>query len=157
MYEKAILPYPRRVKKANSCQLMSTKMGLIGLVLLMFAVGGCGPGAVSARWEYRTMTLFNTDYTAAQKIDPNSKTLVQDLRDAKSSSGRFDINESKLNELGSDGWELVACIPEVETIPDAKTYATTDFTASGKSTERYRDFTNIRVCKATLLFKRRVR
>jgi hypothetical protein len=157
VYEKAILACLRCVKKANSCQLVKTKTGLMGLVWLVFAVGGCGRGAVSSRWEYRAITLFNSDYTAAQKIDPKSETWVQDLQHAKASSGRFEFDEAELNDLGKDGWELVSCIPEVETIPDAKTFAGADLSASLKLVERNRDFTNIRVCRVTLLFKRRLR
>jgi hypothetical protein len=85
----------------------------------------------------------NGAYNAAYfELATNSSKGLEDMNYEASSPGSFDFyGAADLDKLGSDGWEMVASIPQAETIGDARDY-------DG------RIFPNGRTGKIILIFKR---
>lgn len=109
-------------------------MGLLGLML-----GGCKPAAMpgaaaeKVTWQYRTLVVGNSNEVASVK-DP--KWSEKSSRE-KELDSFLPIYGHALGDLGREGWELVGCVPEIETV----------WTTGQK-------FPNTRTSKVTFVFKR---
>jgi hypothetical protein len=103
---------------------------------------GCQKAAAPIRWEYKMVALENYEHEAAHAaykgMDTNQKQGLYEMQQADGSAGDFSFTK-EVKELGRDGWELVAAVPQTETI-DAK------FRAGSSA--------NIRTGKILLVFKR---
>ncbi len=106
-------------------------------LLVLCLVCGCRPSV--QRWEYNTRIVFNKAETAAEKPNLNDPDWWKEYARLKADSGSFDYDKA-LSEAGKEGWELVSCVPEIQTMPDAES--------------RGRHFENIRIARVTLFFKR---
>jgi hypothetical protein len=102
------------------------------------------------QWEYKTVEVENYAHGQAIKALYESETnldlMVKHLFFANSHDGSFEFSGGydkysvDLYKLGSDGWELIAAVPQLETEPNAQ-YENTRFN-------------NTRTGKIILIFKR---
>ena len=85
-------------------------------------------------------------------------------RSIKSALGNFELNLAAetvasfgdcgldISSLGRQGWELVSCIPQLETIPDAEYLAGLDYSGTSSSPKKvYKPFTNVRTERIILI------
>ena len=90
------------------------------LLLGLIALVGCSKAGSEAgrHWEYKVVEVENdkfkemADAFKEKPVDENRVELLAGL------PGNFDFNakpEESLDELGKQGWELVAAIPQTET------------------------------------------
>lgn len=106
---------------------MMKKLALsVPLSLLALLMVGCGR---PVKWEYKTLICF-TELVPGQKLDDPR---AAEASKTEASTGmpaqkHLYLDEAFLNELGADGWELVASSPVIQ--PDAvgKTLRTTEAT-----------------------------
>ena len=88
------------------------------VLLLGAALCGCQkppPPGVIQKWEYKTLTLENSEHAAEEyyrsQLYTNTAALsFMDLN--RSATGDFDLD---FGSLGGGGWELVSAIPQLET------------------------------------------
>ena len=114
-------------------------------IILAALLCGCRP----AKWEYKVEVVPNTaiaaESAALSEAVKNETSGDEHLRDAKRDAGEFKLDEIsgpfQLYKYGINGWELVAAIPQTETIGDAHNY-------SGEK------FSNVRTRNIILIFKR---
>jgi hypothetical protein len=131
-------------------------MKINSALILAALLCGCSkqsdPSLAIKKWEYKVATVENTEHYYKKQHQEEATTNSVDghlhMRwdDADPGDVSLDFAYGKnygtdLNDYGSDGWELVSTIPMLETIPDA-------------GYTEYDKFTNIRVGKVILIFKR---
>jgi hypothetical protein len=123
---------------------------------------GCGkpaapPPAPAIHWEYKTVEVENSQhgYLLRSKTKVASDEWIEAFRSEKSDPGDFWRLENELDKIGSDGWEIVACMPELESLPQAEFFDGQDYHETEPHfTPRYKPFVNIRTGKILLIFKR---
>ncbi len=119
---------------------MKTILCLVAAVALL---AGCSKpaSAIRVKWEYQTVEVENYEHKAGQTASTNAPINWQDVQVFDALPGGFFFDDQNLNKLGSDGWELVSSIPQIETMSDAALSAS-------------HEFNNIRTGKIILIFKR---
>ena len=128
-------------------------------IVILAAALLCGCQKPSpTKWEYKTMEISNSlnDHHAST-TDTN---FLEEYRSEKSDAGDFDFDSSvaqkygvALRDYGNDGWELVAAIPQAETVPQAEYWDGHDF-SHDPPRDIYKSFSNFRTAKIILIFKR---
>ena len=95
--------------------------------------------AKAVRWEYKIVTVKNfagyMKSAAYQEMTTNGPDWEKHSRSADSDDGNFTLDGSSkmgdygsdIYQLGQDGWELVAAVPQTETVPDAEKFHGQDF------------------------------
>jgi len=115
-------------REANVQKQLPVLPLLIGLFILLFTYvnrtsifpppkddsGLARPPAIEVRpsiqiWEYKIKRFDN-----ALASDPNDTVVLREYDDAKDATAVF-IEQSELDSLGSEGWELVSTYLEIET------------------------------------------
>lgn len=122
----------------------------IFLILAAALLAGCSKPAEPVqhppRWEYKVLEFPNYD----DRYDPQLiQTNYERYQLEKRMPGEFGLEQvpdtnfptDNLRQLGQQGWELVAAVPEIETIEDAG---------------GHQGFHNVRTSKLDLIFKRPV-
>jgi hypothetical protein len=147
------------------------------LCLLTLAALLCGcnktaapDASASPRWEYKTVTVKNfagvMKDVAYQEMLTNAPDWQKHERSADSGSGDFHLDSggqmgeygADLRQLGSDGWELVSAVPQIETVADAESFHGQDYDAASSSLkDGYTHFSNVRTGQIILIFKRPAR
>jgi hypothetical protein len=143
---------------------------ILAIITIATLLCGCKPTAPATapirKWEYKVVTVDNfaryMEQAAFEEMRTNGADWEQHDRDAKSGAGDFHLDGSTqtdtmidLNQIGADGWELVAAIPQTETLPgvdfDDGTVYNPD---TGKLDPKISRFDNTRTGKIILIFKR---
>src|SRR5580698_9433543 len=140
---------------------------LVTVALLSGCKKPASSTATEQRWEYKVVEVKNfagyMKTAAYQEMTTNAPNWEDHERAADSGAGDFHLDSNSqmgeygadMYQLGADGWELVSAVPQIETIPDAKSFHGQDFDAStGKLVDGYTHFTNTRTGKIILIFKR---
>ena len=122
---------------------MKTLSALLCAICASAFICGCKPApTIATKWEYKTVEADNYAHAAVQEaylvMKTNSDQGLRDIRSSENSIGGFWMDD--LYKYGQDGWELVAAVPQIETV-DAKDYDD-------------RRIANVRTGKIILLFKR---
>jgi hypothetical protein len=103
-------------------------------------------------WQYKTVEIDNSSH-AETPGEVGSQAWSDAYHQSKSDAGYFRFystnRDNDLSALGDDGWELVAAIPQTETVPDGETL-------DSPLPKTYRAFSNTRTAKVILIFKRPV-
>ena len=71
------------------------KVLLLSMLLLTFAISGC-----TSQWQYKTIEVMG------QESDAQGDYFRRD----------FPIDDSFMNQMGTEGWELVSCYPLTESV-----------------------------------------
>jgi len=90
-------------------------MGIVGV--MMMALGGCKPQATTrvapAKWEYKVVQIANVNHKVRDDAMKKSPIDIGVVNYADETDGEFSYD---IYELGYQGWELVAAIPQTETV-----------------------------------------
>lgn len=98
------------------------------LPLLLAVLLAVGCGTSKPKWEYKTLVISSKGDAAPSEREARTMALKDD----------------QLNTLGDDGWELVGCWPETETM--FPNFGSDEYHTGIKS--------NTRTSKVALVFKR---
>lgn len=88
-------------------------MGLMGLI-----VCGCGPQSPSApvrvKWDYKTFVIENANPDL--HVSVSDAGWMEKSEHEKIATAYLPIFDHELTEIGSEGWEMVSCVPQIETV-----------------------------------------
>jgi hypothetical protein len=118
-------------------------------------------------WEYKVVEVENFDkymeQAAFEETLTNAPSGLDHSRDANNSQGEFHLDGGSqmgkygadLYQLGMDGWELVAAVPQEETVAGAEYYDGDTFNTTANSFDKvYKKFNNVRTGRIILILKR---
>jgi len=124
---------------------------------IILAVGALLCGCNKPRqWEYKTVEINNTihGYLERSHAEPSTPAWSDAYRTEQSDPGDFDQLQEALLKNGAEGWELVALVPQLESIP-AEYLSGHDFHEKEPLlTPHFSPFVNTRTGKILLVFKR---
>jgi hypothetical protein len=131
---------------------MKTFFYFLAITILVCGCNKPPSAPVVQKWEYKVIEVENFEHSMKEQAEAESSTnidqAIKDENYANADAGDFNLNivgaeslgwkekyAADLDKLGKDGWELVAAIPQTETL-------------------KAEDFSNTRTGKIILIFKR---
>jgi hypothetical protein len=118
-------------------------------------------------WDYRVVEVENIagymKESAFEEMKTNGAEWMEHSRQADNTSGDFNFDTiiqmgkygADLAAIGREGWELVAAVPQMETLPLVEYQDGTIFNpATGRLDPNIQKFNNIRTKKIVLIFKK---
>lgn len=94
---------------------MKTRMGLLGIMGVML-LAGCGQKPAALRWEYKVVEVENSYHASQAEAWKKNPVDYEHIEFCKEAPGTLPFTFNSLFELGADGWELAAAIPQTETV-----------------------------------------
>jgi hypothetical protein len=138
------------------------------VIFILAAALLCG---CNKKWEYKVVEFRNSEGIATTELFLSKTNSTHEwltkLDEANSSAGLFSLEmmppiagikgnttiSPDLDTMGKEGWELVAAVPQIETIAGAKFPDGIDY-SDGKAVEKQSTFSNTRTASIFLIFKR---
>ncbi|HEY2329170.1 MAG TPA: hypothetical protein VGI63_05095 [Verrucomicrobiae bacterium] len=140
-------------------------------ILAVALICGCNKPTATApariQWEYKVVQVENyarqLKDSAFAEMRTNQALGLQHWRDAWNDRGNFYLDSLgagndysvDFSQLGSDGWELVAALPQTETLPGVEYQDGSTFNPNTEKLDpNIQKFNNMRTGKIIFIFKR---